>query len=166
MIHDAKIKKIPIMNEYESIITISINDEEVDCFCLVPYEFAQNFLRIGEILKIDLWLFDANAKIIQMAVNEIPNFRKTSEGIINRPAKKIFASQKRISERILKGLVKKIFNLYEFRIDCGAFEIDIKNEAPINLFEGQYIETRGTYQIFFLILIIVRKIHGNKVSIK
>lgn len=117
------------MNDYEGVVTVTLNGEDITAFYLAPYEFAREYLRRGKQLEVDLWLFDSNARISQTPLREIRHDSNSSG-------------------RLIKGQVKKCFTQYEFRVDCGPFEIDVLNEIPIDLCIGEYIETRGSYQIF------------------
>ena len=117
------------MEDYEGSIHISINNTLVFACYLAPYDFAKEYLCINKTIPIDFWLLYGTAKQNSIPVKYVPDDLAIAGGII-------------------KGQVTKKFSPHEFRIDCGPFEIDVLNEAAIELGVGDYIETKGTYQIF------------------
>ena len=130
MIYNAEILKIDYIDDYEGHITIKLNSQVLLVSYQAPYDFAKEYIRIHEILPVDLWIVYGEAKRIYIPIKEIPNNHNIGGGII-------------------KGQVRTVFSSDKFRVDCGCFEIDICNEEPIDLCENDYIETRGTYFIFF-----------------
>jgi len=130
MVYNAEIMEIICLEDYEGFMIIKLNDEYLHVCFLAPYEFAYNLLHVGKSINIDLWLAYGTAKIIQILQKEIPRNPKVSGGIH-------------------RGEVIKVYNKHELRVNCGAFEIDIRSEVPIEVLTSQYIEAHGDYQIFF-----------------
>jgi len=130
VIYEVQILDNSKIDEFEGMITVKLGDQILLVAYQTPLEFAKEYIQINKILSADLWLFYGKAKKIEIPSKEIPNNPKIAGGKI-------------------KGQVKAVFSSREFRVDCGLFEIDIMNEEDFNIYENDYIETKGTYQIFF-----------------
>jgi len=147
------------LEEYESQIKISNDYFEGIAFCLAPISFFEDFIfnenvSLKPITKtvlksnlfkplefrekefktrktnvqelIDLWLFDGTLK-------KVKSMTKTFDQ----------------NSREITGEVMIIHSKDKIRVDCG-FLIDIMNEKPIeDINVGDYIETKGTFQVFF-----------------
>ena len=130
MLYNAEIITASKLYEFEGFITIKLDNELLYVSYQAPYEFAIEYIHINEKIPVDIWLLDGKAKIMNIPSKQHPNNPKIAGGII-------------------EGQVKAVFSSQEFRIDSGLLEIDIGNDEPIELRENDFIETSGTYQIFF-----------------
>jgi hypothetical protein len=130
MRYEATILKI-MPNDYEGLLLISINELIMLVAYQASYEFIEKFQSFDKI-NVDLWLVYGKAK-------KIDNKQK------------IFPLEHDVAGGTIIGQIVAIHSSFEFRLDCGLLTIDIDNEEAElqNIYLGDYIETRGTYYVYF-----------------
>jgi hypothetical protein len=124
------VKKVKDIDDYQGLMIIEIHGIDLLTIYQAPSAFAESNLIVNKEIKVDLWFLDALVK--------------------TGSQKKEFPTNISEAGGQLHGRVTKVLSDYEIEIDCGKLVLNIRNEKEIvGLNVGDYIETRGSYQIFF-----------------
>lgn len=118
------------MYEYEGTALLGIGNHQMLVAYQAPFEFMKQHFNTRDKIWVDLWFLYGKAK-------KINNNHK------------IMVTDLKIAGGKITGEIVFQFSPYEFRLDCGIL-IDIENDESIEGINiGDYIETEGTYQIYF-----------------
>lgn len=129
MIYTVKIEAIDAW-DYEGTLIIVLNGKKHRVSYQAPSEFATRYLCINGEVQIDLWLVYGSVKKVEVQRYTLPADTKIVGGTIS-------------------GKVIGVIPPWVLRVDCGL-TIDVFNRIPIGEVRvGDYIETRGTYQVYF-----------------
>lgn len=130
MYYNAKILHFEPFDPYQGSIYLQIAQQKLQvAYCAQEHRICQ-FLKTGAVITVDLWLLDGYAK------------RSFTERMLYQQGDSRCWG-------VFSGRVIEIFNLREFRLDCGQFVVDVLNGSDINFRVGDFIETESTYQVFF-----------------
>ena len=128
MIYNAEIIKIDFQDEYEGRVLLKCNGKELLVAHQLPPATNKYFVP-GKTILVDLWLFYGSPKHSLFTEKQLVESSDVVGGV-------------------LRGQVTAVFNSREFRIDCGAVEIDILHEQPLEFSKNEYVEVSGCYYIF------------------
>ena len=130
MEYEATVRRLIRPNDYEGLVVVSIQRRDTMALYQLPMEIAFEKLTPGAVVLVDLWHVYGAAVRIDIAQRAFPTPPDVAGGTI-------------------RGQVVDVMSPTEFRVDCGLL-IDVENRTELKgVAAGDFIETRGTYQVYF-----------------
>lgn len=120
-----------VFDDCDGFITVRINGHRFQTYYRASVGFTESVVRPSRTMAVDLWHVFGKARMAD-----------TERGV--------FPLDVRAPGGTIVGEVISVFSPREFRVDCGKLIIDVENRVPFqDVCSGAYIETTGTYQVFF-----------------
>ncbi|MEA4883985.1 MAG: hypothetical protein VB144_10105 [Clostridia bacterium] len=130
MEYQATVCRLVRPNDYEGLAVLSILGQDVLVSYQAPMEFALQKLTPDAVIPVDLWHVYGKAVKIYAAHKAFPTPPDVAGGTI-------------------RGQIIDVMSPTEFRVDCGLL-MDVENRTELKgIAPGDFIEIRGTYQVYF-----------------
>lgn len=130
MIYTAIVKRSDI-NDYDGSITLGFEAGTLPFYYQAPENFAREYLAVGSIIPVDLWLGLAEfIKFPPKFTPFVPFGTYPTDGKVG-------------------GQIESLLSPETFRMNCGALHLDVQLHHEIPYPAGTNVIMEGSRQVFF-----------------